>query len=163
MLSLALKAVAESIPVGTVPVFQLTIKNVGEASERILKPRGDLQDTYYDLEVMKDGQPLMLPRAISDPGPLSDEDYITLEAGRTVIFRFTWFALAVHNLPPGDYEARIRFFQEPAKSTRPPSSVRRRASWSKNEPPNLGQWLVCRIVAFRSAKGPPFAERKATN
>ncbi len=116
MLTLALKAVAESIPAGTVPAFALTIKNIGQTDEKILKPRGDLQDTYYDLEVMQDGQVLMLPRAISDPGPTSDEDYITLGPGKTVVLRFTWFAVAVHSLPPGDYEARIRFWQDPSKS-----------------------------------------------
>src|SRR6267142_2021463 len=77
-LLLTLKPVKETILAGTAPAFRLTIENVSKAAEKILKPRGDLQDTYYDLEVTKDGKSLNLPRAISDPGTLSSEDFLTL-------------------------------------------------------------------------------------
>ena len=114
-LSLRLKTLKETIPAGTEPAFSLTIENVGKATEKILKPRGDLQDTYYDLEVTKDGKDLNLPRAISDPGPVSSEDFLTLEPGKSVTFEFSRFAVAVHDLAPGKYQARIRFWQDPLK------------------------------------------------
>src|SRR5262245_14327795 len=71
-LSLKLEAVNETIRAGSRPVLRFTIKNVSDADEKILKPRGDLQDTYYDLVVSKEGKEHSLPRAISDPGPVSD-------------------------------------------------------------------------------------------
>jgi len=43
-LSLKLEAAKETIRAGTEPILRLTIENTGKADERILKPRGDLQD-----------------------------------------------------------------------------------------------------------------------
>jgi hypothetical protein len=113
---LTLKTVNETIPAGTQPAFRLTIEYVGMASEKVLKPRGDLQDTYYDLEVTKDGKSLDLARSISDPGPVDAEDFLTLEPGKSVTFEFSRFAVAVHDLAPGKYQARIRFWQDPLQS-----------------------------------------------
>jgi hypothetical protein len=57
-LLLTLRTAKETIAVGTNPAFRLRIENVGKTSEKILWPRGDLQDTYYELEVIKDGKAL---------------------------------------------------------------------------------------------------------
>jgi hypothetical protein len=113
---LSLKSMNEKIPAGTAPAFRLTIENAGTADESILKPRGDLQDTYYDLVVMKDGKTLDLPRAISDPGPISKEDFVVLGPREKAAFEFSRYAVAVDRLPAGKYEARIRFWQDPCKS-----------------------------------------------
>jgi hypothetical protein len=59
-LSLELTSLKDKIRTGTPPAFRLTIENIGKADEKILKPRGDLQDTYYDLIVTKDGKALTL-------------------------------------------------------------------------------------------------------
>jgi hypothetical protein len=115
-LSLKLEASKEPIAAGTELVLRLTIENVGKADEKILKPRADLQDTYYDLVVTKEGKPVKLGRAISDPGPIPEEGFLTLKPGKKVTFEFSRYAVAVHALPPGKYQAQIRFWQDPYKA-----------------------------------------------
>jgi hypothetical protein len=115
-LALSLESVKEVIPAGTVPGLRLTIENVGKGDEKVLKPRGDLQDTYYDLIVTKDGKALRLSRAISDPGPISEDDFLTLKPGKKVTFDLSRYAVAVHDLPAGKYQAQIRFWQDPYSS-----------------------------------------------
>jgi hypothetical protein len=115
-LSLKLEAAKETVAAGTEPVLRLTIENVGMVDEKILKPRADLQDTYYDLVVTKEGKPLELGRAISDPGPIPEESFLALKPGKKVTFEFSRYAVAVHSLPPGKYQAQIRLWQDPYKS-----------------------------------------------
>ncbi len=112
-LSLTLETVSKTIPAGTIPAFRLTIQNDGTVAEKVLKPRGDLHDTYYDLQGTRDGKPVNLPRAISDPGPVTEDDFVSLEPGKNVTFEFTRFATGLHYLAPGTYEARIRVWQDP--------------------------------------------------
>jgi hypothetical protein len=115
-LSLKLEAAKETIAAGTEPVLRLTIENVDKADEKILKPRADLQDTYYDLVITKDGKPVKLGRAISDPGLIPEDGFLTLKPGKKITFEFSRYAVAVHYLPPGKYQAQIRFWQDPYKS-----------------------------------------------
>jgi hypothetical protein len=110
-LMLELQAVKPTVPAGTVPSFRLTIRNDGKVAEKVLKLRGDLQDTYFDLEVTRDGKPVDLPRAISDPGPISDKDFVTLPAGEKATYELTRFATAFEKLPAGEYKARVRFWR----------------------------------------------------
>jgi hypothetical protein len=110
-LSLELQAVKKSFPSGTVPAFRLTIINDGKVAEKVLKLRGDLQDTYFDLEVTHDGKTVNLPRAISDPGPISDDDFVTLQPGKKETHELTRFAAALNQLPAGAYSARVRFWR----------------------------------------------------
>lgn len=110
-LSLTLRCVNDVLTAGNAPVLRITVENTGKADEKVLKPRGDLQDTYYDLVIIKDSKPLDLLRSISDPGPLTDNDFTTLKPGQTATFEFTRYAVAVGGLPPGKYEARIRFWR----------------------------------------------------
>lgn len=119
-ISLLLEESEKSVKRGSVPNFQLTIKNTGNEAERVIDlrddRRADLQDTYYELEVTKGGNPVDVPRMISDPGPISDKDFVTLKSGETVTFDFSRFALALQSLPPGMYQARVRFWQDPYRS-----------------------------------------------
>jgi hypothetical protein len=114
-LLLSLECVKTSIPSGTTPLLRLTIENIGKADEQILKPRSDLQDTYYDLVITKDGKKVSLLRAISDPGPITKADFLTLKAGKKTTFEFSRYAMVFRDLAPGKYEARIRFVQDPLK------------------------------------------------
>jgi hypothetical protein len=109
-LVLELEATKESFAQGTVPTFKLKIKNEGKAVEKVLKLRGDLQDTYYDLEVTQNGKPVEVPRAISDPGPITDSDYVTLEPGESVTYELKRFASAWQTLPIGKYKAVVRLW-----------------------------------------------------
>jgi hypothetical protein len=110
-LALDLQAVKESFASGTVPMFRLTIRNEGNAAEKVLKLRGDLQNTYFDLEVTRDGKPVRVPRAISDPGPTTDDDFVTLQPGQKVTYDLVRFASALVQLPPGEYKAAVRFWR----------------------------------------------------
>jgi hypothetical protein len=114
-LSLKLEVVKAKIPSATAPVLRLTIENVGKADEKFLKLRGDLQDTYYDLVITNERKSISLPRAISDPGPIAESDFLILKPGKKATFEFSNYAVAVDRLSPGKYEAQIRFWQNPDK------------------------------------------------
>jgi hypothetical protein len=107
-IAVELQAVKDSFPTGTVPAFRLTIRNEGKVLEKVLKLRGDLQDTYYDLKVTRDGKAVNVPRAISDPGPTTDDDFVTLKPGDKVTYDLTRFAAALNQLPVGEYKATVR-------------------------------------------------------
>jgi len=119
---LSLDAVANTVKVGEEPKFKLTVRNEGDAPQRIIDLRGgrrhDLQDTYYDLEVRQGGKVVAVPRAVSDPGIIDDGDFLTLKMGEKVTFELTRFAPALGSLPPGKYQARIRFWQDPSQSAK---------------------------------------------
>ncbi len=116
-LRLWLVASGEAVKHGGAPKFVLTIHNEGDAPERIIDlsggRRADLQDTYYDLVVTRNGKEVDVRRAISDPGPVGENDFLTLQPGEKVAFELTRFAAGLAALPPGEYQARIRFWQNP--------------------------------------------------
>ena len=72
---------SQTVNRGEVPKFKLTIRNEGDAPERIIDLSGGrgpgLQDTYYDLEVTQGEKAVDMPRLISDPGPLVEQDFST--------------------------------------------------------------------------------------
>ena len=107
-LSLKLEATKPAITAGTAPVLRLTLENVGKADEKILKPRGDLQNTYYRLVVTKEGNALTGASDFrswpNDRRGLPDTE--TWDEGYIRVFRY---AVAVHDLPPGKYQAQIFF------------------------------------------------------
>jgi hypothetical protein len=117
-LALSLEVVEQEVAAGTTPTFRLTVKNTSERVAKVLdiRRRHDLQDTYYDLEVTKDGQRVEVPRAISDPAPINDEALLSLPPGESVTFVLSRFALALTRLPPGRYQASVRFWQDPYQS-----------------------------------------------
>lgn len=114
-IKLSFEAVKKTVKRGAVPKFKLTIHNEGKSREQVpdISRRPDLQDTYYDLEVTQGGKAVQVARAISDPGPLGDEDFRVLKMGEKVTFELSRFALSLEKLPPGKYQARIRFWQYP--------------------------------------------------
>jgi hypothetical protein len=114
---LSLKVVEKVVKTGVVPEFKLILRNEGTAAEQVIDLTGgrrpDLQHTYYQLEVVQQGKAVVLPRSVSDPGPIADQNFLELEAGKKVAFKLRRFALALGKLPPGEYQARIRFWQDP--------------------------------------------------
>ena len=120
-MSLSLETVEKAVQRGAAPKFRLTIRNDGRDAERVIELRGgrlDLQDTYYDLVVTEGDKDVGLGRAVSCPGPTSDEDFLTLKPGEEVTFDLSRFRIALESLPPGTYTARVRFWQDPHKSSR---------------------------------------------
>jgi hypothetical protein len=116
--ALALYPIESHVPAGTVPKFRLTLTNVTEHACRVLdiERRIDLQHAYFDLVVTKDGEPVRLPRAISDPGPISDADWLQIPRGGTKTFTLTSFPQTYDRLPPGSYEAYVWFWRDPFQS-----------------------------------------------
>jgi hypothetical protein len=114
-IALSLEVVEREIRAGTAPKFRLTLKNTSEGAEKVLdvRSRAGLQDTYFDLEVTQDGKPVRVPRAISDPGPIDDKSFLSLPPGDSVTFVLSAFATALEELPPGSYQASVRFWQDP--------------------------------------------------
>lgn len=116
-IQLSLDAVSDTIKRGESPTFKLTIRNVGDAPERIIdltgKRRRDLQDTYYYLEVTQAGKLVDVPRIISDPGPVVEQDFVELKPGEQVTFDLTRFPSMFGWLPPGKYQGRVCFRQDP--------------------------------------------------
>ena len=117
-LTLSLVAVQPVIPVGAPPRFRFTLTNVSNHSCRILdvERRVDLQHTYYDLVVTKGGKPVDMPRAISDPGIVSDADWLEIPPGGAKTFVLTNFPDQFETLPPGVYEAHVDLWRDPDQS-----------------------------------------------
>jgi hypothetical protein len=117
-LALTLEAVEREVTAGTTPRFRLTVTNASNVAQKVLdiREREDLQHTYYDLEVTRDGKPVRLPRAISDPGPVTDKDFLSLAPGGSVTFALERFPVALKDLPPGTYQASVGFWQDPYQS-----------------------------------------------
>ncbi len=117
-LALSLYAVDPVVSAGTALRFRLTLSNVSDHVCRVLdaERREDLKDTYYNLVVTKDGRPVKVPRAISDPGPISDADWLEIPPGGTRTFLLTHFPDQFETLPPGLYEAYVEFWRDPHRS-----------------------------------------------
>lgn len=84
--------------------------------------RGDLQDTYFDLEVTHDGKLVDVPRIISDPGPIRDDDFVVLKPGESLTYELTRFASAWNQLPEGEYTAVAIFWRPGERKEKYPSS-----------------------------------------
>jgi hypothetical protein len=117
-IALILQPVRSEITVGQVPQFRLMLSNATDRIQRVLNiaNRIDLQHTYCNLVVAQNGGPLSLPRAISDPGPISEADWIDIRPGTTKTFLLANFPDAFDQLPPGVYEAHVEFWQNPYES-----------------------------------------------
>jgi len=101
-----------------------------------------LQHTYYNLVVTKNGEPVSVLRAISDPGPVSDADWIEVVPGGTRTFLLTSFPDAFDQLRPGAYEAHVEFWRDPFQS-----GTTKYASGKATFPTNRG-------TCFRSKANP---------
>jgi hypothetical protein len=108
---LSLKPVHSEKKAETNPVFMLTIRNVASTTQRVpdMRKRPDLEDTYYQLEVFKEGKQVFVPHAIDDPEPITDKDWLALAPGTSVSVGLSNSASAWYELPPGSYKARVRF------------------------------------------------------
>jgi len=112
--------VATSTPmvrVGVRPQFSVIVANESDRSMRVLDVRNgrrvDLQDNYFELVVIEGRKVVDLPRAISDPGPISDADYAVLKPGERMEVRPLSYTRSTERLPAGTYSAFILFWQDP--------------------------------------------------
>jgi hypothetical protein len=114
-LSLSLEVVRAEIPAGTVPQFRLKIRNISGIAQKVLDipNRHDLQHSFCELDVFKDGKLVLVPSAFSDFGEIEDKDFISLQPGESVTFTLSRFADAWNELPPGKYRAYVHFYPNP--------------------------------------------------
>lgn len=117
-IALTLWPVQSEITAGHAPQFRLTLSNTTDRVQRVLNiaKRIDLQHTYYNVVVAQKGKPISGFRAISDPGPVSETDWIEIPPGTTRTFPLTNFPDAFDQLPSGSYEAFVEFWQNPYES-----------------------------------------------
>jgi hypothetical protein len=117
LICLSLEATSPTVKAGEIPTFRLTIRNEGASPERIIDLTGgrrpDLQDSIYDLEVTQGGTAVDIPRVISDPGPIVENDFLELKPGGKVSFELTRFPSMLGMLAAGSYQARVRFWRVP--------------------------------------------------
>jgi len=106
-LALSLDVIQAAIPVGTSPRFRLTLRNVSEHVCRVLDidRRRDLQSTYYNLIVIKEGKPVEVPTTISDPALFQTGTGWKISPGGTRVFTLSHFPDGFDTLPPGVYQA----------------------------------------------------------
>jgi hypothetical protein len=114
-LSLSLEIVRAEIRAGEVPQFRLKIKNISGIAQKVLDipNRHDLQHSFCELDVFKDGKLVLVPSAFSDPGDIEDKDFVSLQPGESVTFTLSRFAEAWSELPPGRYKAYVHFHPNP--------------------------------------------------
>jgi hypothetical protein len=114
-LSLLLKPVQSPIFKGTSPSFYLKITNISTHSVRLLntEKRISLEHSYYSVVVTKNGKRVDVPVAISDPGPISDSDWIEIPSGDTKTVLLSKFREQYQYLKPGVYKAYVKFGRDP--------------------------------------------------
>jgi hypothetical protein len=71
---------------------------------------------YFELFVVKDGRLVDLPIIISDPGPISDADYVVLKPGERLDVRGLSYKRAAERLTPGIYAAFVLFWLNPLEA-----------------------------------------------
>lgn len=121
--------VATSTPrirTGTRPQFSLSVRNKSSRSIRVLDVRdgrrNDLQDAYFELFIVQDGHVVDLPIVISDPGPISNEDYLVLNPGESLNVRRLSYKRMAERLAAGEYSAFVLLWQHPQEASRCRSS-----------------------------------------
>jgi hypothetical protein len=115
-----LEAINTIVPAGTVPRFRLTLRNRATTPLIVLDVRDgrrpDLQAVYFELEVLSAETVVDLPRAICDPGPVSDSDFFSIKAGQTEQLLLSESCLDFHQVKPGPYRARVLLWLDPYAS-----------------------------------------------
>jgi hypothetical protein len=112
-----LQATTGSVKKGQVPQFRLLLRNTSQEPLRFLDTRlgrrRDLGNTYYQLviETQKGKEP-DLSRAISDPGPVSSQDYGMLEPGGSIEIQVTT-PMVLEELRKGSYKAHVMVWPDP--------------------------------------------------
>jgi hypothetical protein len=105
------------VKVGTRPTFYVSIANNDAQPVRVLNARDsrrtDLQEAYFELFVLSEGSIVDVPMLISDPGPISNYDYLTLGSGERLEVRPLSYKRVIERLPPGVYSAFILFWRDP--------------------------------------------------
>jgi hypothetical protein len=105
------------LTVGTRPQFSVVVTNRSGRSARVLDVRDgrrrDLQDAYFELVIVRDGRSVDLPIMISDPGPISNADYLVLNPDERLDVGELSYKRVAERLPAGEYTAFVLFWGDP--------------------------------------------------
>jgi hypothetical protein len=114
-LSVQLRSALPAFKQGEVPAFVVTVTNTSTFPVEVINvlKRADLKDTYARLSVTASGHPVKVPLFISDPGPVSEADRLTLSPSQAFSFDHTGFPVALDKLSPRSYRARVEFYFSP--------------------------------------------------
>lgn len=113
---MSLIATTPSVKVGAKPRFSARVRNGTGRAVRLLDiregRRPDLQESYFELVVTRDGEVVDVPIVISDPGPIDDTDVFELTPGRELEVRDVKYTRDLSELPVGEYEAFVLFWRD---------------------------------------------------
>lgn len=104
----------QTVKQGEVPRFIVRVQ-AHAVPLRVLKfsLRADLRHAYARITlVTRAGNPVDVPRVISDPGPTSDADYTSLNPGQSVSFAHDGMPLDLSKLKPGDYLVSMKLWPD---------------------------------------------------
>jgi hypothetical protein len=106
--AVTLSIVQPRIRVGEMPQFLMKVQALAPLV-RIMKlgERSDLRHNYAPITIKRDGKTIDTPMMISDPGPISDEDYLELKKGEELVFKHDGRPLSLTELAPGTYAAKV--------------------------------------------------------
>ena len=108
-IEVTLAPLQQTVKRGETPRFAVTVKAIA-AVPRIMKfaDRQDLRDNYAELIVTRGGKRIEVPRAISDPGPTGENDYLRLGPGKSVKFEHDGQPYMLSALASGTYSATVK-------------------------------------------------------
>jgi hypothetical protein len=116
-LKATLQAEESNVRVGAEPNFVLSLRNGTKKPIQILDirkgRRPDLETTYFDVVIERQGSPVSVPRPICDPGPISAADFFQLDPGITEGIHMSHQCLDLTGLQPGRYEAHVSVWLDP--------------------------------------------------
>lgn len=115
--------VATSTPrirTGARPQFSVVVTNKSSRSIRVLDVRdgrrNDLENVYLELFIVKDSRVVDLPTVISDPGPISNADYLVLNPGERLDVQRLSYKRVAERLAAGEYSAFVLFWRNPEEA-----------------------------------------------
>ena len=118
--TVSVSAETPRVKVGERPRFSARIHNTTNRPVRLLDVRQgrrpDLQDSYFELFVARGSSVVDTPIAISDPGPLGDDDFFDLPSGNAAEMKDLSYKRWLNELPPGEYDAFLLFWRDPLSS-----------------------------------------------
>lgn len=114
-INLSLKINKSMLRYGEEPRFTIKIKNVSSEILLVLniKNRPDLQDNYSKLVITSFGRPVKMSETVSDPGPISMNDYVAIAPGKSFEIILGSLTFQISKLKPGKYSAHIEYLIDP--------------------------------------------------
>jgi hypothetical protein len=103
-----LSPVTQTVVRGHPPHFKVTV-TAGSVPLRMMRlaARPDLRHNYAEIHVTQADKPINVPVAISDPGPISESDYVIIAPGQAASFEHEGMPYALQELKPGEYKATV--------------------------------------------------------